>query len=172
MCELAVKSSDWIMVDKWEVCQSDFCLQHEVLQHFGNMFSSEVRVMYVCGSDLVHNMSLQHLLKDPFGVVCAQRPEFPIFEQSMKEYAKKIPAHLEYKLERVSLLKKQAKQKHLFVIGEEKDGSIGENAFWLEAETSSTLIRSLVAKKQWEKMEQYTFASVVEYMKQNCLFEE
>lgn len=73
MCEIAIKESDWIMVDKWECSQSGFVMQDQVLKHLQDMFP-EASVSYVCGSDLIETMSIHHLL--PFGVICQVRPGY------------------------------------------------------------------------------------------------
>lgn len=78
LCEIAIKDSDWIMCDKWECSQSGFVMQDQVLQHIKDMFP-DVKVSYVCGSDLLGSMSIHHLLS--FGVICQIRPGYkPTFQ--------------------------------------------------------------------------------------------
>lgn len=72
MCQLAVKGSDWIVVDDWETLQSDWCRTRVVLRHFEdvlNMPSEKstsrcVRVMLLGGGDLVQSFATPNLWSD------------------------------------------------------------------------------------------------------------
>jgi nicotinate (nicotinamide) nucleotide adenylyltransferase len=77
MCELAVQNEPNMMIDKWECTHDQFQLQYEVLEHIQlvllQQYGKMVRVMYVCGSDLLVRMTMHQILND-FGVVGAERP--------------------------------------------------------------------------------------------------
>jgi len=77
MCELAVESSDWIMIDKWESSQKEYQTTLPVLEHFSACLNSQrnlkkgeennndkskqkeenVQVKLVCGGDLLESMN-------------------------------------------------------------------------------------------------------------------
>mmetsp|Transcript_10150 Transcript_10150/g.20505 ORF Transcript_10150/g.20505 Transcript_10150/m.20505 type:complete len:244 (-) Transcript_10150:54-785(-) len=67
MCELASRSSDWIMTDSWEVEQGEFIQTQRAIRHFhhdvlapfyGADTAGRISIYMVCGSDLV--MSLRN----------------------------------------------------------------------------------------------------------------
>ncbi|GMI85313.1 nicotinate/nicotinamide mononucleotide adenyltransferase [Hibiscus trionum] len=88
MCNLACKSSDFIMVDLWEAKQSSFQRSLTVLNRVksflteGGLIRKEsLKVMLVCGSDLLQSFSIPDfwipeqvrvICKD-YGVVCIRR---------------------------------------------------------------------------------------------------
>ncbi|KAE8667047.1 Nicotinamide/nicotinic acid mononucleotide adenylyltransferase [Hibiscus syriacus] len=88
MCNLACKSSDFIMVDPWEAKQSSFQRSLTVLNRVksflaeGGLIRKEsLKVMLVCGSDLLQSFSIpgfwipeqvRAICKD-YGVVCIRR---------------------------------------------------------------------------------------------------
>ncbi|TYI13061.1 hypothetical protein ES332_A08G032500v1 [Gossypium tomentosum] len=88
LCNLACKSSDFIMVDPWEAKQSSFQRSLTVLNRVksflieGGLIPKEsLKVMPVCGSDLVQSFSIpgfwipeqvRSICKD-YGVVCIRR---------------------------------------------------------------------------------------------------
>ena len=70
MCRLAAESSSWLSVDPWEVEQSEYQRTYFVLMHFEEEirkhFGTEgVRVMLLCGADL-----LQSFTKGTWKYVC------------------------------------------------------------------------------------------------------
>nr|GEY76743.1 nicotinamide/nicotinic acid mononucleotide adenylyltransferase isoform X1 [Tanacetum cinerariifolium] len=88
MCQLACKSSEFIMVDTWEAKQSSFQRSLTVLSRIRSFFcdnglipSAYLKVMLVCGSDLLESFStpgawipeqVRTICKD-YGVVCIRR---------------------------------------------------------------------------------------------------
>ncbi|KAK8486054.1 hypothetical protein V6N13_016340 [Hibiscus sabdariffa] len=88
MCNLACESSDFIMVDPWEAKQSSFQRSLTVLNRVtsflteGGLIRKEsLKVMLVCGSDLLQSFSIpgfwipeqvRAICKD-YGVVCIRR---------------------------------------------------------------------------------------------------
>ncbi|KAK8630204.1 hypothetical protein V6N13_079007 [Hibiscus sabdariffa] len=88
MCKLACESSDFIMVDPWEAKQSSFQRSLIVLNRVksflteGGLIRKEsLKVMLVCGSDLLQSFSIpgfwipeqvRAICKD-YGVVCIRR---------------------------------------------------------------------------------------------------
>jgi len=64
MCELAVKSSDWLMIDRWESQQSEYQTSVVVLDHFERCLNKNkkqgdgsYRVRLVCGADLLESFN-------------------------------------------------------------------------------------------------------------------
>ena len=60
MCELAVESSEWLMVDAWESQQDEYFTTLPVLEHFYNCLNQDlkegeqpIQVKLACGSDLL-----------------------------------------------------------------------------------------------------------------------
>ncbi|XP_076913002.1 nicotinamide/nicotinic acid mononucleotide adenylyltransferase-like [Bidens hawaiensis] len=88
MCQLACKSSDFIMVDTWEANQSSYQRSLTVLSRIRSFFcdnglipSALLRVMLVCGSDLLESFArpgvwipeqVRTIFRD-YGVVCIRR---------------------------------------------------------------------------------------------------
>ncbi|KAJ4972463.1 hypothetical protein NE237_005637 [Protea cynaroides] len=88
MCDLACKSSSFVMVDSWEAKQSSYQRTLAVLARIQNCLSESglisresLRVMLVCGSDLLESFSIpgawireqvRSICKD-YGVVCIRR---------------------------------------------------------------------------------------------------
>ncbi|PWA62931.1 nicotinate/nicotinamide mononucleotide adenyltransferase [Artemisia annua] len=88
MCQLACKSSEFIMVDSWEAKQSSFQRSLTVLSRIKSFFcdnglipSAFLKVMLVCGSDLLESFStpgawipeqVRTICRD-YGVVCIRR---------------------------------------------------------------------------------------------------
>lgn len=88
MCHLACKSSEFVMVDPWEASQNTFQRTLTVLSRVksilseGGLLSREnLKVMLVCGSDLLHSFGIpgvwipeqvRTLCRD-YGVVCIRR---------------------------------------------------------------------------------------------------
>ena len=60
MCELAVQSSDWVMVDSWESLQPEYLTTITVLNHIHNCLlkhlNKKIRVMLLAGADLLESM--------------------------------------------------------------------------------------------------------------------
>ncbi|XP_037494699.1 nicotinamide/nicotinic acid mononucleotide adenylyltransferase isoform X2 [Jatropha curcas] len=86
MCNLACETSDFIMVDPWEANQSTYQRTLTVLKriesYFINRISREtLKVMLVCGSDLVQSFSIPGFwireqvstICKEYGVVCIRR---------------------------------------------------------------------------------------------------
>nr|XP_034909473.1 nicotinamide/nicotinic acid mononucleotide adenylyltransferase-like isoform X1 [Populus alba] len=79
MCRLACETSDFIMVDPWEVNQSTFQRTLTILQRVegsftnGNKMSREsIRVMLVCGSDLLQSFSIPGFwIRDQVRTICS-----------------------------------------------------------------------------------------------------
>ncbi|KAK9077611.1 hypothetical protein SSX86_005948 [Deinandra increscens subsp. villosa] len=88
MCQLACKSSEFIMVDTWEAKQSSFQRSLTVLSRIRSFFCDSglipnalLKVMLVCGSDLVESFGIpgawipeqvRTIIRD-YGVVCIRR---------------------------------------------------------------------------------------------------
>ncbi|XP_074279781.1 nicotinamide/nicotinic acid mononucleotide adenylyltransferase [Silene latifolia] len=87
MCQLACRSSDFVMVDPWEAKQSTYqrtltvlCRVKNFLCENGLVSAGSLKVMLVCGSDLLESFrksfwipeQVQAILRD-FGVVCIRR---------------------------------------------------------------------------------------------------
>ncbi|EXB36057.1 Nicotinamide mononucleotide adenylyltransferase 3 [Morus notabilis] len=88
LCQLACENSDLIMVDPWEARQSSYQRTLNVLSRIknflceGNLVPREsLRVMVVCGSDLLQSFSIPgfwipeqvRTICSEYGVVCIQR---------------------------------------------------------------------------------------------------
>ncbi|XP_010536739.1 PREDICTED: nicotinamide/nicotinic acid mononucleotide adenylyltransferase [Tarenaya hassleriana] len=88
MCNLACQSSDFIMVDPWEAAQDSYQRTLTVLSRFksflrhnGLVPEESLRVMLVCGADLLHSFTIpgvwipeqvKTICKD-YGIVCIHR---------------------------------------------------------------------------------------------------
>ncbi|KNA12421.1 hypothetical protein SOVF_126120 isoform B [Spinacia oleracea] len=88
MCQLACKSSDFVMVDAWEAKQTSYQRTLTVLSRVksflcenGLVSPGSLRIMLVCGSDLLESFGIpgvwipeqvQALCRD-FGVACIRR---------------------------------------------------------------------------------------------------
>lgn len=88
MCELACKSSDFVMVDPWEAKQSNYQRTLTVLSRVksflcenGPLSTGSLKVILVCGSDLLESFSIpgvwipeqaEAICRD-FGVACIRR---------------------------------------------------------------------------------------------------
>ncbi|XP_042483147.1 nicotinamide/nicotinic acid mononucleotide adenylyltransferase isoform X2 [Macadamia integrifolia] len=88
MCDLACKSSSFIMVDSWEAKQSSFQRSLTVLARIRSCLSENglisgksLRIMLVCGSDLLESFSIpgawireqvRSICRD-YGIVCIRR---------------------------------------------------------------------------------------------------
>ncbi|XP_054818595.1 nicotinamide/nicotinic acid mononucleotide adenylyltransferase-like isoform X3 [Prosopis cineraria] len=88
LCQLACKSSEFIMVDPWEATQSSYQRTLTVLSRVRNCISEaglvpreSLKVMLICGSDLLHSFGIpgvwipeqvKDICKD-YGVVCILR---------------------------------------------------------------------------------------------------
>nr|KAJ0211611.1 hypothetical protein LSAT_V11C400210380 [Lactuca sativa] len=88
MCQLACKSSDFVMVDAWVAKQSSFQRSLTVLSRIRSFFcdnlmipNESLKVMLVCGSDLLESFGIsgawipdqvRSICRD-FGVVCIRR---------------------------------------------------------------------------------------------------
>jgi len=64
MCELAVESSDWIMVDNWESLQTEYQTTLVVLDHIYYSLNKDIKeneepiqVKLICGSDLLDSFN-------------------------------------------------------------------------------------------------------------------
>ncbi|XP_011023613.1 PREDICTED: nicotinamide mononucleotide adenylyltransferase-like isoform X1 [Populus euphratica] len=88
MCSLACESSDFVMVDQWEVNQSTYQRTLTILQRVKSSFTNgmkmsreSLKVMLVCGSDLLQSFSIpgfwnrDHVrtICSNYGVVCIRR---------------------------------------------------------------------------------------------------
>jgi nicotinate (nicotinamide) nucleotide adenylyltransferase len=165
ICNAAVQDPDVVnnlsvvpMVSSWEATQPSFKLQDEVLKAIEEQvlkhYRNPVRVMYVCGSDLLLRMSMHRLLY-PFGVIAIERPGYPIIniDESTQE------EHI-----RVRELKQEHLNKNLFIVPCGYDPSIMH-----EEDVSSTMIRSIIRHGQWDKLTALTYPSVINYIRQNSL---
>ncbi|XWS09658.1 hypothetical protein CRYUN_Cryun39dG0008200 [Craigia yunnanensis] len=88
LCEIACKSSEFVMVDPWEANQSSFQRTLTVLSRVKSFLTEDglipkvsLKVMLVCGSDLLQSFSIpgfwipeqvRTICKD-YGVVCIRR---------------------------------------------------------------------------------------------------
>ncbi|PSR85403.1 Nicotinamide/nicotinic acid mononucleotide adenylyltransferase [Actinidia chinensis var. chinensis] len=88
MCQLACRSSEFIMVDSWEANQETFqrtltvlCRIKSSLGESGQIPGDSLKVMLICGSDLLESFSIpgawireqvRTICRD-FGVVCIRR---------------------------------------------------------------------------------------------------
>ncbi|KAK4753048.1 hypothetical protein SAY87_021846 [Trapa incisa] len=88
LCQLASKSSDFIMVDPWEASQSAYQRTMTVLSRIKNCACKErmlpedsLKVMLVCGSDLLQSFGTPgvwipeqvNIICRDFGIVCIRR---------------------------------------------------------------------------------------------------
>lgn len=88
MCQLACKSSEFVMVDTWEAKQSSFQRSLTVLSRIRSFFCDNglipnvsLKVMLVCGSDLLESFGIpgawipEHVktICRDYGVVCIRR---------------------------------------------------------------------------------------------------
>lgn len=87
LCHLACKSSDFIMVDSWEAKQSTYQRTLTVLHRVKSILCQErqlssdsLKVMLVCGSDLLQSFGAGAWIRDQvriickdYGVVCIRR---------------------------------------------------------------------------------------------------
>ncbi|KAF4362296.1 hypothetical protein F8388_008180 [Cannabis sativa] len=88
LCELACKSSDFVMVDSWEAKQSSYQRTLTVLSRVKSGFSmlqlnpkESLKVMIVCGSDLLQSFATPGVwipeqvraICSEYGVVCIRR---------------------------------------------------------------------------------------------------
>jgi len=79
MCRLACETSDFIMVDPWEVNQSTFQRTLTILQRVEGSFTNGTkmsreshRVMLVCGSDLLQSFSIPGFwIRDQVRTICS-----------------------------------------------------------------------------------------------------
>eukprot|EP01102_Stenamoeba_stenopodia_P010052 TRINITY_DN2987_c0_g1_i4.p1 TRINITY_DN2987_c0_g1~~TRINITY_DN2987_c0_g1_i4.p1 ORF type:complete len:280 (-),score=66.83 TRINITY_DN2987_c0_g1_i4:76-915(-) len=86
MCEKAVESSDWIMVDYWEATRQHYSYTIDVLKSFKRRITKaatpDIGVKLLCGSDLLASFNIPKVwaeqdmkdILDHFGVVCLERP--------------------------------------------------------------------------------------------------
>ncbi|XP_057461778.1 nicotinamide/nicotinic acid mononucleotide adenylyltransferase-like isoform X3 [Actinidia eriantha] len=88
MCQLACRSSEFIMVDSWEANQETFqrtltvlCRIKSSLGESGQIPGDSLKVMLICGSDLLESFSIPgawipeqvRIICRDFGVVCIRR---------------------------------------------------------------------------------------------------
>ncbi|XP_062169286.1 nicotinamide/nicotinic acid mononucleotide adenylyltransferase [Alnus glutinosa] len=88
LCHLACKSSEFVMVDPWEASQSTFQRSLTVLSRVksilcesGVVSRESLKVMLVCGSDLLHSFGIPGVwipdqvraICSDYGVVCIRR---------------------------------------------------------------------------------------------------
>ncbi|KAI5660176.1 hypothetical protein M9H77_28969 [Catharanthus roseus] len=86
MCNLACRSSEFVMVDSWEASQSSYQRTLTVVSRIrtlisGLISSGSLRVMLVCGSDLLESFSVPGVwipdqvktICQDFGLVCIRR---------------------------------------------------------------------------------------------------
>ncbi|KAF9681596.1 hypothetical protein SADUNF_Sadunf05G0018300 [Salix dunnii] len=79
MCRLACETSDFIMVDPWEANQSTFQRTLTILQRVDGSFTNgkkmpreSIKVMLVCGSDLLQSFSLPGFwIRDQVRTICS-----------------------------------------------------------------------------------------------------
>jgi nicotinate (nicotinamide) nucleotide adenylyltransferase len=150
MCELAVRSEPNMMVDKWESTHEQFQLQYEVLGHIrqelNKQFGTSIRIMYVCGSDLLVRMTMHNLLND-FGVVCAERPGNSLLHDNILDDDQR---------EHVRVMKDTYEGKSLFILYDEQ--------LWKQDATSSTLIRLCINRKEWNNVQEMVGKEVTNYL--------
>jgi nicotinamide mononucleotide adenylyltransferase len=63
MCELALESNDWLMVDPWESQQPEFQRTAVVLDHFHTHLSliGNIRIILLAGGDLIESFQIKGL---------------------------------------------------------------------------------------------------------------
>jgi nicotinamide mononucleotide adenylyltransferase len=67
MARLALKTSPWIRLDTWETEQADWIRTAHVLKHHQdelNKVHGNVRLMLLCGADLLESFSVPGLWSD------------------------------------------------------------------------------------------------------------
>ncbi len=78
MCDLAVKDSDWIMVDSWESSQPKYQRTASVLDHFDSELNAgedggclmadgsrvPIQIMLLAGGDLIQSFAVPNLWKE------------------------------------------------------------------------------------------------------------
>jgi len=112
MCKLAVTSSDWIMVDDWEVSFSNWTTTIQVLDYFSQTVNKavpsskqKINTVLVCGSDLLDSFNTPGLwaaqdirdILNKHGIACVSRegtsPESIVWDNDLL-YASKEHIHL------------------------------------------------------------------------------
>lgn len=156
------------MVDKWECAQPDFKLQHEVIEHIHkDLNDPKVRVMYICGSDLIHSMSLQHLLTPMNGIICGQRPGYPILDKDL-QYNSSDEIKLMQLKQRIRMLKQQYGD-NMHVIGDLQKPD-DDDIFMLEDDLSSTKVRSWIQKRAYFRLQTALHPDVLQFVRDQQLF--
>ncbi len=153
MAHLALNDSSWVHVDSWESQQPTFQrtliilkrIQQQLIKHYKR---NDVRVLLVCGTDLLESFNIpdlwstedQHeLTSDDFGIVLVQRKALDVTSVIIKN----------------DILWKN--QKNIFVV-----------PLIVEDNISSTLVRSMIKRKMSVK---YLIpCAVVDYIKHNKLY--
>ncbi|KAA8565532.1 hypothetical protein EYC84_009389 [Monilinia fructicola] len=116
MCELAVQSSNWLMVDPWEALQTEYTptalvldhVEHEINKVMGGAIRPDgsrvpVRIALLAGADLIETMSipgvwseadLQHILGQ-YGTFIVERTGTDIEDAlaSLEQYKRKHLRH-------------------------------------------------------------------------------
>ncbi|CAH1421865.1 unnamed protein product [Lactuca virosa] len=154
LCQLACKSSDFVMVDAWEAKQSSFQRSLTVLSRIRSFFcdnglipSESLKVMLVCGSDLLESFGIsgawipdqvRSICRD-FGVVCIRREG-----QDIEKIISRVDILTEYK-------------SSIQVVDEIVPNRI-----------SSTLVRDCISRGLSVKY--LTSDEVISYIKQNKLY--
>ncbi|XP_020901256.1 nicotinamide/nicotinic acid mononucleotide adenylyltransferase 3 isoform X2 [Exaiptasia diaphana] len=68
MCKLAIKTSDWISVNDWEVNQDGWSKTADVLDYmtdkYSKKYSENVKVKLLCGGDLLESFAVPDLWSD------------------------------------------------------------------------------------------------------------
>ena len=89
MCSRAVESSEWLLVDDWEIKQEEWQRTALVLKHFANNLASlDCKIMLLAGADLVYSFitpnlwlfeDIQYILQQ-LGIVVIERKGTDLWE--------------------------------------------------------------------------------------------
>ncbi|KAL0487915.1 nicotinamide mononucleotide adenylyltransferase [Acrasis kona] len=117
MCELAVKDTDWMCVDKWEINGPRLRMFSEVVIKLSEFLSQglykeshpdvynnrdRIRVCFVCGSDIVMGYPYGLAFSDKIDVACVCRPSFVLKNmESRVKYNKKRGVNLYFVVDSV-----------------------------------------------------------------------
>ncbi len=157
MCKLAIQQQhfdSWLNVDSYECSESDFIDYPEVVQTLSSFLQDElvvkrkilskpIQVIYVCGLDhFVKCGMISNLRRDHLGVAVVYRP---IDGKKLEQWSQTI-----HSLE------------HAYFISPVHEQS---NFDFSNQDVSSSQIREYIANNK--PLEELTFSSVVQYMKQN-----
>ncbi|EDR28454.1 nicotinamide-nucleotide adenylyltransferase, putative [Entamoeba dispar SAW760] len=148
MCQEAVKTSDWIIVDDWESTQKEYVRTYNVLAHEREVYGNDYDIYFIGADDLIPNMMnkncwdqvLLEKIVNEFGIVFFKRIN-PNCSEQIKSYPL-FARHLN----------------HIFIIQS------------FQSQHSSTLVRQLV--KSGMSIKYLVPDSVINYITEHQLYLE